>query len=197
MIVAYDYTGLIATYLVPYGRTVDQHVYVHFLCKILRSKVWRLYSQMLDCTIILHDDTRPHIAMLVTTVFQEYGWEVLNHPLYSPDLSPLDYDLFPKRKEQLRGICFSNLSEPSSVMTWEVRQLNKNQLLHKNFLKMLKLTKIYIKFSQKWPTFFSKFQQIFKIDQFFLNFHNIFLIIFQTFPVISSIFLCIFIFSRL
>ncbi len=44
-------------------------------------------------------------------VFQEYGWEVLNHPLYSPDLSPLDYDLFPKLNEPLQGIYFSDLSE--------------------------------------------------------------------------------------
>ncbi len=32
--------------------------------------------------------TYSHIVMSVTIVPQEYGWEVLNHPPYSPDLSP-------------------------------------------------------------------------------------------------------------
>ncbi len=42
---------------------------------------------MLDHVIILHDNGHPHIATSVTTVFQAYGWEVLNHLAYSPDLS--------------------------------------------------------------------------------------------------------------
>ncbi len=57
---------------------------------------------MLDCVIILHENTCPHITMAVTTVFQEYDLEVLNHPPYSPNLDPPDYDLFPKLKEPRR-----------------------------------------------------------------------------------------------
>ncbi len=101
---------------------------VHFY-KILRSKVWRICSQILDRVIILHENARPHTATLVTTVFQEYGWEVLNHPPYSLDPSPLDYDLFPKLKEWLWGICFNDLSKLSSAVIKVIQQLNKNQLL--------------------------------------------------------------------
>ncbi len=42
MIMAYDYTGIIATYVVPHGCTVDQHVYIHILRKILRPKVQQM-----------------------------------------------------------------------------------------------------------------------------------------------------------
>ncbi len=35
IIMTYEYTGVIAPYMVPYGCTVDQHVYVHFFCNIL------------------------------------------------------------------------------------------------------------------------------------------------------------------
>ncbi len=72
---------------------------------------------MFDCVIILRNNTCPHIAMLVTVAFQEYSWDVLNHPPYSSDWSLPDSDLFPEFKELLQGICFSNLSELSSVMT--------------------------------------------------------------------------------
>ncbi len=57
----YDYTGVIATYLVPYGCTVYQHVCVHFLQKTLRPKVRQTPSQMLDCVIILYDNALIHI----------------------------------------------------------------------------------------------------------------------------------------
>ncbi len=80
-----------------YDHTVDQQVYIHSLCKILSPNV----RQMLDGVIIHHDNPRSHIAMSVTIVFQEHGWEVLNHLLYNPDLRPRDYNLFLKLKELL------------------------------------------------------------------------------------------------
>ncbi len=36
MIMAYNYTDIIATFAVPYGHTDNQHVYIHLLHKILR-----------------------------------------------------------------------------------------------------------------------------------------------------------------
>ncbi len=71
-----------------------------------------------------------HMATSVMTIFQEYSWEVLNHPPYSPDLSAPDYDLFPKLKEPLQGIRFSNLNEMSLAVTREISRLIKNQFLH-------------------------------------------------------------------
>ncbi|VVC35208.1 Ribonuclease H-like domain, partial [Cinara cedri] len=58
---------------------------------------------------ILHDNARPHIGAPVIALLEKYGWERLKHPPYSPDLSPPDFDLFPKLKEPLRGIRFPNL----------------------------------------------------------------------------------------
>ncbi len=130
MIMAYNYTGVIAAYMVPYGCTVDQHLYVPFLHKILRPKVRKEQSQMLDCAIILRDNAHLHIGTSVNTVFQEDGRKLLNHLPCKLDLSPLDYNLFPKLKELLRTICFSDLSELSLVMPWEIWWLNKTQLIY-------------------------------------------------------------------
>ncbi len=55
-VIAYDYTSVSATYMVPYGSTVDRYVYVNFLRKILRPKVRQTHSQMLNRVIILHDN---------------------------------------------------------------------------------------------------------------------------------------------
>ena len=34
--------------------------------------------------VLFHDDTRPHTPC-TATVLQEFGWELFDHPPYSPD----------------------------------------------------------------------------------------------------------------
>ena len=56
--------------------------------------------------IILHDKTTPSKAICVRDLLRRWRWEVLEHPPYSSDLSPCDYDLIPKLKAPLRGLRF-------------------------------------------------------------------------------------------
>jgi hypothetical protein len=42
---------------------------------------------------------------------------VLDHPLYSPDLAPADYFLFPKVKFHLKGRFFDSISDIQKVVT--------------------------------------------------------------------------------
>ena len=76
--------------------------------------------------LILHDNARPHIAKDVRELLDGYSWEVLPHPSYSPDMSPPDFDLFPKLKIDTRGVRFSTLEELSASVTRRVRQLNSS-----------------------------------------------------------------------
>ena len=39
---------------------------------------------------IRRDNARPHIAEVVIEIFRDYGWEVLPHAPYSPDMNPPD-----------------------------------------------------------------------------------------------------------
>ena len=45
---------------------------------------------------ILHHNAHPHIANALTKKLYDYGWEMLPHVPYSPDMNPLDFNLFPK-----------------------------------------------------------------------------------------------------
>ncbi|KAG5321058.1 MOS1T transposase, partial [Pseudoatta argentina] len=47
-----------------------------------------------DKVILLHDNARPHVAKPVKTYQETLKWEVLTHPLYSPDIAPSDFHLF-------------------------------------------------------------------------------------------------------
>ena len=51
--------------------------------------------------LILHDSARLHIADVVTKKLRNYGWEVLPLAPYSRDMSPPDFDLFPKLIEPM------------------------------------------------------------------------------------------------
>jgi histone-lysine N-methyltransferase SETMAR len=61
--------------------------------------------------MFLHDNARPHAAARTQAKLQEFGWEVFEHPAYSPDLGPSDFHLFPKLKEFLGGRRFKSDEE--------------------------------------------------------------------------------------
>jgi len=44
--------------------------------------------------ILLHDNAPLHIAKLVKEMIEVFGWEILSHAAYLPDLAPSDYYLF-------------------------------------------------------------------------------------------------------
>jgi histone-lysine N-methyltransferase SETMAR len=49
--------------------------------------------------MILNDNARPHAAARTQAMLQEFGWEVSEHPAYSPDLASSDFHLFRKLKD--------------------------------------------------------------------------------------------------
>jgi transposase len=52
--------------------------------------------------IILHDIAKAYTADGVKVFLCHWRWEILEHPPYSPDMSPCDYDLFAKIKTQCK-----------------------------------------------------------------------------------------------
>ncbi|VVC24303.1 Transposase, type 1 [Cinara cedri] len=130
MIFAYDKLGIIVTDRVPIGSSVTGDYYNSFLVKKLRPEIRKKRPGMLQNGVsILHDNARPHIGAPVVALLEKYGWERLKHPPYSPDLSPPDFDLFPKLKEPLRGIRFPNLDILNEEVSRRIRELNKDGVL--------------------------------------------------------------------
>ena len=104
MILAYDCKGVIMTDRVPSGVTVTAAYYRQFLQKLRR----KMHANRPDLpekgVLILHDNARPHLGKVVHELLDRYSWEVLHHPPYSPDMSPLDFNLFRKLKINKRGV---------------------------------------------------------------------------------------------
>ena len=44
--------------------------------------------------VFQHDNTRQHSSLVTRQKLLEFGWDLLPHPPYSPDLAPSYYHLF-------------------------------------------------------------------------------------------------------
>ena len=93
------------------------------------SEVWSVikflinkWPRMLSAgVVLLHDNTRPHMARRSTHLLQEFSWEVFNHPPYSPDLAHSDFNLSLHLRKFLSGqqLHFQNDREVEmSVTKW-------------------------------------------------------------------------------
>jgi transposase len=85
--------------------------------KLLRKMHKNRPDLLGDGPLILHDNTCPHLGKVVTDLLSKYKWKVLPHAPYSPDMSPPDFNLFPKLKETMCGHRFSSLEEVSAAGT--------------------------------------------------------------------------------
>ncbi|GFX77960.1 uncharacterized protein TNCV_909771 [Trichonephila clavipes] len=69
--------------------------------------------------VLLHDNAHPHTANRIQDLITSFGWELLDHPPYSPDLAPSDYHLFMHLKKHLAGPRHSDDDEAkTTVKQW-------------------------------------------------------------------------------
>ena len=75
--------------------------------------------------ILLQDNALPHLAQASKNQLQTFGWEILEHPPYSPDLSHCDFHVFGPLKKSLKGRRLaSNEEVKDTVEEWFRTQLH-------------------------------------------------------------------------
>ena len=101
------------------GATITGLYYADLIHK-LRDAIKEKRRGKLRRKVLLHQDNAPsHKSLVAMAAISTAGFELLDHPPYSPDLAPSDYRLFPKLKEHLRGKKFSSDNEViTSVNQW-------------------------------------------------------------------------------
>ena len=60
----------------------------------------------------------------VGKLLRRWGWEELEHPPYSPDISPCDFDLICKIKEPLRGRRFATHEDIATAVRQQVARFS-------------------------------------------------------------------------
>ena len=77
---------------------------------------------------LLHDNASSHKCEVKSFLASEKV-KVLNHPPYSPDLSPCDFFLFPRLKKMLSGNKYTSRSSLGSAIYQCLQQISKEDYL--------------------------------------------------------------------
>ena len=78
---------------------------------------------------LLHDNASSHKCEVVKSFLASEKVNVLNHPPYSPDLSPCDFFLFPRLKTMLSGNKYTSRSSLGSAIYQCLQQIPKEDYL--------------------------------------------------------------------
>ena len=62
------------------------------------------------------DNIRPYVAMATKQKLKDFGCEVMQHPPYSPDISPSDFYLFRSLQNNLNLQRFNSTDEIKKVL---------------------------------------------------------------------------------
>jgi histone-lysine N-methyltransferase SETMAR len=117
MLVAFfDKKGLVYTHIVPRGVTINPNYTIIVLGKLMKHlRIKR--PETIEQEWFLHCDNAPvHTAAIVKNWLAARAIQMLPHPPYSPDLTPADFFLFRKVKEELAGLY---LTQDSLKSSWE------------------------------------------------------------------------------
>jgi histone-lysine N-methyltransferase SETMAR len=114
----WDMSGVSYFDLLDINETITADVYsqqLQRLNEVLLQKRSTLANQ--KDVILLHDNSRSHVAKLTQQKIEQLGWEVLPHPPWSPDLSPTDYHLFLSLRNYLCSKHYEDFDELKSDLT--------------------------------------------------------------------------------
>jgi len=110
----WNWKGIVHWEMLEKNVTINKELYIAQLHRV-NEAIKQKRCDRKGKTILLHDNARPHVAQTVKEKIQELGWEVLQHPPYSPDLAPTDFHLFRSLSNQMSGITFD---DEDDLKTW-------------------------------------------------------------------------------
>ncbi|GBN85421.1 Mariner Mos1 transposase [Araneus ventricosus] len=98
----FDHEGPLLVELLERGTTINAQRYQATLQNVKRAINSKWIGMLSNSVILLHDNARPHTANAGKTSLQQFQRETLEHPPYSPDLSPCDFHVFGPLKQAIR-----------------------------------------------------------------------------------------------
>lgn len=113
----WDMGGVVYFELLDMNQTITADIYCQQLASLRAALVLKRPSLVNRKGVILQqDNASSHTAKKTRELLKEFGWEVLPHPPYSPDIAPSDYHLFQSLQHFLSGKEFKNKEEVQSAI---------------------------------------------------------------------------------
>lgn len=117
--VFWDSEGVILVDFLEGQRTVTGSYYEQVLRKLHVALAKKRPGKLHQRILFHHDNAPAHSCKTSRAVLREFRWELLSHPPYSPDLASSDFFLFPKLKEQIKGVRWESIPEVKrAVLDW-------------------------------------------------------------------------------
>jgi len=110
------------------GKTVNAELYKGVMDRLL-ERIQR-FCPAAFCSLeffLLHDNGPAHKPASVCQFLTPKNVTTLYHTPYSPDLSPLDYFLFPKLKMKLKGLHFADVATIQEAVADELKKVQKQE----------------------------------------------------------------------
>jgi [histone H3]-lysine36 N-dimethyltransferase SETMAR len=107
MVIFWDKDGILLTEYLPRGTTINGPYYASIIERLRSVILEKRRGKVSRGVLLLHDNAPVHKCNIVQGAIRQAGFVELNHPTYSPDISPSDYYLFSNLKKFLRGKNFS------------------------------------------------------------------------------------------
>lgn len=121
----YDSKGIVYKEFVPEGQTVNGEYYLgvlhHLWKRIGRVRPEYPAGKQL---FLLHDNAPPHKTKKVNEFLMKIEISLIDHPPYSPDLSPCDYFLFPKLKSKMKGAFYDDIPAIQAAVTEVLKNIS-------------------------------------------------------------------------
>ena len=114
----------------PSGHTVTGRFYKNSVLKKVKEFYYKNRpSKGWSGVHLLHDNASSHKCEVVKSFLASEKVKVLNHPPYSPDLSPCDFFLFPRLKKMLPGNKYTSRSSLGSAIYRCLQQIPKEDYI--------------------------------------------------------------------
>lgn len=84
------------------GVSIAREYYASILERLKEAIKEKRRGKLAKGVLLLHEKAPVHKSRVALAVLHKVGFDILNHPPYSPDLAPSDNYLFPKLKKELR-----------------------------------------------------------------------------------------------
>lgn len=148
--VFWDAEGILFIDYLDHGVTITGDYYAQLIPKV-REAIKDKRRGKLRRGVLFHQDNAPaHKSRVALAAIDAAGFELVDHPPYSPDLAPSDFFLFPKLKENIRGQIFpSDDDVMTAVKDWLEDQspdffLNGLQRLEHRWVKCIEVDGDYV-----------------------------------------------------
>ncbi len=121
LITFFDCRGIIHREFLRQGSTVTGAFYKDVLNRLLQ-RMRRVRPELLDSGnwFLLHDNAPSHKSIIVQQFLARRQVVCIDHPPYSPDLSPPDFFLFPKIKLKMKGQRYESIEAIEAAVTREL-----------------------------------------------------------------------------